>query len=51
MIEYLKNITGLKRTVTFGSIEGKYDVYITEYSHDKVVRTLKKLYEPPVWKK
>ena len=34
MIAYLKQQTGLEKTVTFGSIEGKYDVLVKEYDHD-----------------
>lgn len=49
MIAHLKKETGLKKTVTFGSIEGKYDVLVKEYDHNKVVRTLKKMYEPLRW--
>lgn len=49
MIAYLKKETGLEKVVTFGSIEGKYDVLVKEYDHDKVVKTLKKMYEPFVW--
>ncbi len=49
MIAYLKQQTGLEKTVTFGSIEGKYDVLVKEYDHDKVVRTLKKMHEPLYW--
>lgn len=37
------------KTVTFGSIEGKYDVLVKECDHNKVVRTLKKMYEPLWW--
>lgn len=49
MIEYLKQTTGLERIVTFGSIHDKYDNVIEGYDHSKVTRTLKKMYEPPIW--
>ena len=49
MIAYLKQETGLEKTVTFGSVEGKYDVLVREYDHNKVVRTLKRMYEPLRW--
>ena len=49
MIAYLKKETGLEKTVTFGSIEGKYDVVVSEYDQNKVVKTLKKMYEPFLW--
>lgn len=51
MIEYLKKDTGIRKTVTFGSIEGKYDIVIKEYDNNKVARVLKKMYEPLLWKK
>lgn len=51
MIEYLKNMTKLERTVTFGSIPGKYDILITEHDNNKVVKTLKEMFEPVIWKK
>lgn len=51
MVEYLKKETGLQNTVTFGSIPGKYDIFIPEHNHNKVVRTLKRMYEPFLWEK
>lgn len=50
MLDYLKQETGLNKTVTFGSVEGKYDVVIDEFDNNKVAHTLKKMYEPLVWK-
>lgn len=50
MIQYLKQETGLQKVVTFGSIEGRYDVLIKDYDHNQVVRTLKRMYEPLIWK-
>lgn len=50
MLDYLKKQTGLTKTVTFGSIEGKYDVVIDKYDNNKVAHTLKKMYEPLAWK-
>ncbi|MGN0395225.1 MAG: HAD family hydrolase, partial [Coprococcus sp.] len=50
MLDYLKQDTGLTKTITFGSIEGKYDVVIDKFDNNKVAHTLKKMYEPPVWK-
>lgn len=41
----------LKQTVTFGSLEGKYDVTIQQGNTNQVARTLKKMYEVPLWKK
>ena len=46
MNSYLKNMLNLQKTVTFGSIPEKYDVYIEEGNVNKVVQVLKKMYEP-----
>ena len=46
MIAYLKNMLHLKKTVTFGSIPGRYDVVIRPGDTNKVVQELKKQYEP-----
>ena len=46
MIEYLKKYTNVKKTITFGSIEGKYDITIHRNENDSVARILKKVYEP-----
>lgn len=51
MLDYLKNVTGLTKTITFGSIEGKYDVVIDKYDNNKVAHTLKRMYEPYIWEK
>lgn len=47
MLDYLKTMTGLEETVTFGSIEGKYDVTVKEGEADKVAKTLKRMYMRP----
>ena len=49
MIAYLRQETGLTHIVTFGSIEGKYDILVKECDHNKVVKTLKQMYEPLLW--
>ena len=49
MIAYLREETGLSHIVTFGSIEGKYDILVKECDHNKVVKTLKRMYEPLLW--
>lgn len=46
MSRYLKSMLGLEKTVTFGSIEGRYDVVVEPGDTNKVVHELKKLYEP-----
>lgn len=48
MIEYLKKMTQVSETVTFGSIEGRYDVVIENGDSNQVVHILKKMYEPIV---
>ncbi|MBO5033120.1 MAG: HAD hydrolase family protein [Lachnospiraceae bacterium] len=54
MVEYLKKMTGLSHTVTFGTIPGRYDVVVERGDSNRVVHMLKKLYEPvkrrPGWK-
>lgn len=45
MMEYLKNMTGLTRTVTFGSIPSRYDVTVKEGDSNKVVRVMKRYFE------
>lgn len=46
MIDYLKKLLGVEKTVIFGSIEGRYDVLIREGDTNKVVREIRKRYEP-----
>lgn len=43
---YLKEMLGLKKTVTFGSLAGRYDVVVELGDANKVVHELKKRYEP-----
>lgn len=50
MIAYLMQMYDVRKTVTFGTIEGKYDVVIKEGDTNRVVHTLRKLYEPIRWK-
>ena len=46
MMAYLMQELEMKKTMTFGSIEGKYDVVIQSGNINQVVHTLKKEYEP-----
>lgn len=46
MINYLKDFTGKNDVMTFGSIEGQYDVVIDTDDANKVVREVRKRYEP-----
>lgn len=45
MIEKLKKYTGAENVITFGSVEGEYDIYIDDDGGNSAVKTLKKLYE------
>ena len=45
MIMYLKQMTGLQKVVTFGTIPEKYDVLIQADNANEVVRETKKMYE------
>ncbi|MGN0169109.1 MAG: HAD hydrolase family protein [Acetatifactor sp.] len=46
MILYLKQVLDLQKTVTFGSIPGKYDVLVEDSDTGSMIHTLKRLYEP-----
>ena len=46
MLPYLEELMGTKQTVTFGSIPGKYDVFIENADRNTVVKELRKRYEP-----
>ncbi len=46
MIKYLKDFTSIQDVVTFGSIENQYDVFIDTDDVNKVVREVRKRYEP-----
>lgn len=50
MLSELMKITGLYNTVTFGSAEGKCDIRVNEGGADYVVKTMKRLYEVPIWR-
>ncbi len=46
MIMYLKEYTSLSEVVTFGTIKDQYDVFIDTDDVNKVVREVRKRYEP-----
>ena len=48
MLQYLKEMTRLMETVTFGSEEGRYDVTVRGGDTSQVARTLKRMYEEPL---
>lgn len=50
-MEVLKEQTGLERTMTFGSLEGRYDVVVHRNDSNKVVKILERMYEPYFWEK
>ena len=46
MLENLKAILNLEKTVTFGSIQECYDVFIEDSDRNLMVREMKKRYKP-----
>ena len=46
MMEELKARTGIEKVVTFGSIPGRYDVYVRDANKDIMVKELKRRFEP-----
>lgn len=46
MLSVLEEQMGTKKTVTMGSVPGKYDVYIADADRDQVVKELKRRFEP-----
>lgn len=49
MMDYLAALLKVDDVITFGSVEGKYDVVVHANDSNKVVKTLKKLYEPCIF--
>lgn len=49
MMDYLASILQTEDVITFGSIDGQYDVVVHENDSNKVVKTLKMLYEPCIF--
>ena len=39
----------IQKSVTFGSIEGKSDIYIQNADKNEMVKALKKQFEPVIW--
>ena len=46
MLQNLEALLDIEKTITFGSIEGKYDVFIANSDRNIMVKELKKRYEP-----
>ena len=49
MLMYLKTNYGITKTVTFGTVLGKYDVTVKKNSFNEMVRMVRKEYEPFPW--
>ncbi|MCH5344385.1 MAG: HAD hydrolase family protein [Acetatifactor sp.] len=49
MISYLQEMLEVEKVVTFGSIEGKYTHVIAPEESDRVVKIMKKEFEPLKW--
>ena len=45
MILYLQQLLEIQKTITFGSIPGKYDVLVENSDTGSMIHTLKRLYE------
>ena len=46
MLNFLKNVYGINRTMTFGTVTGKYDVIVKKNSFNEMVKRVRKKYEP-----
>lgn len=46
MLRQLEDYLQTEKTVTFGSVEGQYDVFIASADHNRMVRELKRRFEP-----
>ena len=46
MLHELESMIGAEKTVTFGGVEGKYDVYIANSDRNILVKELKRRFEP-----
>ena len=51
MLVELQEITGIKNKVTFGSIQGKCDIYVDGNGANKVVKSMKNIYEVPFYRR
>lgn len=51
MMLYLQESLGLDKIVTFGSVDGVYDIVVHDNDTNTMVKTLKKLYEPLFWQR
>ena len=46
MLDHLKEIMDIKYSVSFGTVEGRYDVIIHNDDADEVVKSVRRMYEP-----
>ena len=46
MLRHLEEYMQTEKTVTFGSVPGRYDVVIASADHNHMVRELKRRFEP-----
>lgn len=46
MLKNLKALKNIDKSLTFGSLEGRYDILITDSGKDHMVKQLKRLYKP-----
>lgn len=46
MLDYLKGLLDIRSSISFGTIEGRYDVIIHNDDADEVVKSVRKMYEP-----
>jgi len=46
MLKYLQRYVGAPRILTFGNDPGECDVLIEDAAHDRMVKELKKRFEP-----
>lgn len=44
-MEYLKQMTNMENTITFGTIPGQYDVLVKEGDSNQVVHRMKRYFE------
>ncbi len=51
MLEYYAKTLSATKTVTCGSVEGVYDIYIPENNPNKAVRKLYRVFKPYFWEK
>ncbi|MEG2638101.1 MAG: HAD hydrolase family protein [Clostridiales bacterium] len=51
MMRWLQKDIEAEKIITFGSIEGQYDIVVQDNDTNTMVKTLKNLYEPFIWKK